>query len=289
MVRKTRTLAGVLALGAALVLPASGAEARPQEVDVSEGRFSPAEVRVDVDETVRWIVRDEEHTITSDDGLFDSGPAGPGSIYVARFRNPGRYKYYCSIHGGPGGQGMSGIVVVRGKAKSPEPEEGTTTTQPAPPPSPPPTTSPPTTVPSPPPPPPAPTPPAPPAQAAAAAPTTTTTARPATTTTLAPTTTTTVAPPETTTTTAPPPPPPPAPPPSQSFAAGPVPEVPDGEADLYRVNREASQKRLATVSHEADDRGNDALVVVGGGILVVAGLVLVVPGWRTNRPQRIRA
>src|SRR5688500_10510904 len=118
------------AAGVALVVSAAPSEARPQEVEVEQERFTPAEARVEVDETVRWVVRDDQHTITSDDGLFDSGQAGPGSIYVARFHNAGRYRYYCSIHGGPGGQGMSGVVIVREKRGEAGPAGESTTTAP---------------------------------------------------------------------------------------------------------------------------------------------------------------
>ena len=89
--------------------------------------------------------------------------------------------------------------------------------------------------------------------------------------------------PTTTTTAAPPPPPPDRP---ERFAAGPVPEVPDepGNRRLSRVGREATERRLASATRDGgDERGNDALVVVGGGLLVLAGLFLVVPGWRTRR------
>ena len=34
-----------------------------------------------------------------------------------KFDAPGEYRYYCEMHGGPGGQGMSGTIVVEAGAE----------------------------------------------------------------------------------------------------------------------------------------------------------------------------
>lgn len=300
MVGRARSGGIALAALAASVIPAAGAGARPAEVDVGGTRFAPAEIRVEVDDTVRWVVREDEHTVTSDDGLFDSGRAGPGSIYVARFHNPGRYAYFCSIHGARGGEGMSGLVVVVGDAATPA--EVTTTTQA------PTTTT--TTGPAPattgPPPPQQPSPAAPapapePEPAPQASRPTPTAARAATTTTtpaappagpdpVAPTAAPTALPLSTTAaalspltagTTS-------SASGTKRHAAGPVPETPDPPTPrLSRTQRRARQP-LATASpiarREGDERGSDTLVVTGAVFLIAAGMVLVVPGWRTRRP-----
>lgn len=76
--------------------------------------FFDAEVtRVAVGTTVEW--RNDgrnKHTVTADDGSFDSGNMEPGAEFSRTFDTPGVYRYYCIYHGSPGGIGMAGIVVV---------------------------------------------------------------------------------------------------------------------------------------------------------------------------------
>lgn len=277
----TRIWALLVAVAAVLVVPVGRSEARPQQVEVGPDSFTPAEVRVEVEETVRWVIREDQHTITSDDGLFDSGRAGPGSIFVARFHNAGRFAYYCAVHGGPGGQGMSGVVVVgdtrRAGEQSATTAPSTTTSAPrltS-------TTTPPATS------PPPPLPPAAPLAAASPAPTPATTPprpvpAPAGTATSA-TTATTVTPPETATSTAPPPAPEPSPAAAVPSTAGPAPGHSESR-DLYRIDRNARQRRLtAATGDSGDGGGGDAPVVVGGTLLALAGMALVLPGWRARR------
>gem|GEM_PF-3873845 len=38
------------------------------------------------------------HTITSDSGLFDSGPIGPGDQWSFTFIESGDHEYHCSYH-----------------------------------------------------------------------------------------------------------------------------------------------------------------------------------------------
>jgi plastocyanin len=60
--------------------------------------------------TVRWINRDGvTHTVTANDGAFDSGPKHRGGVFSHTFLEPGAYRYSCDLH-----LEMSGSVVVRG-------------------------------------------------------------------------------------------------------------------------------------------------------------------------------
>jgi plastocyanin len=63
--------------------------------------------------TVTWHNNDAvRHTVTSDTGLFDGNLPG-GADFQFTFSQPGTYPYYCKPHGGPGGKGMSGVIIVK--------------------------------------------------------------------------------------------------------------------------------------------------------------------------------
>ena len=51
------------------------------------------------------------HTVTADDGSWDSGDLQPGDEFDRTFDRAGVYTYYCRYHGSPGA-GMIGTVVV---------------------------------------------------------------------------------------------------------------------------------------------------------------------------------
>lgn len=70
--------------------------------------FSPNPVEVKVGETVTWVNDDSgRHTVTSEDGVFDSGMMGKGQAFSFTFDKAGEYLYHCSPH-----PGMEGTVVV---------------------------------------------------------------------------------------------------------------------------------------------------------------------------------
>ncbi len=52
------------------------------------------------------------HTVTADDNSFDSGNLTVGAQFTHTFTQPGRYPYYCQMHGGAGGFGMAGVIIV---------------------------------------------------------------------------------------------------------------------------------------------------------------------------------
>jgi plastocyanin len=69
--------------------------------------FSPNPVEVKVGETVTWINDDGRHTVTSKDGVFDSGMMGKGQSFSFTFDKAGEYPYFCEPH-----PSMVGTVVV---------------------------------------------------------------------------------------------------------------------------------------------------------------------------------
>lgn len=52
------------------------------------------------------------HTVSADDGSFDSGNLDPGETFTTTVDEPGRFGFFCEYHGGPGGLGMAGTLLV---------------------------------------------------------------------------------------------------------------------------------------------------------------------------------
>jgi plastocyanin len=102
---------------AALLLLAVPASAAYESVTAGPGfEFEPADVEIDVGDTVTWQQSGPfPHNVRFDDGSFEQ-PADPTSTpWTAErtFDTPGTFRYYCEQHGGPNGEGMSGTVAVR--------------------------------------------------------------------------------------------------------------------------------------------------------------------------------
>jgi plastocyanin len=117
---------GALAAGMLLVaVPDPGAAAGGgRSVTILHHQFDPRELTVNVGDEVTWIHKDGEqvHSVTADDGSFDSNPncsAGnpkecmsDHDTFKHTFGAEGRYPYFSKTWGGPGGQGASGVIVV---------------------------------------------------------------------------------------------------------------------------------------------------------------------------------
>lgn len=75
--------------------------------------FLPEVLRVAPGSTIVWRnLGRNAHTVTADDGTWTSASLTAGQTYRRTFSRPGVYPYYCAPHGGRGGQGMAGIVLV---------------------------------------------------------------------------------------------------------------------------------------------------------------------------------
>jgi plastocyanin len=99
------------------VAPAATAAAKPApsrvELAISDDAFAPKTLSVPVGATVVWSRSGTHpHTVTADDNSFDSGILRAGQGFEHTFTQPGTFAYYCDVHGGPGGVGMSGSVNV---------------------------------------------------------------------------------------------------------------------------------------------------------------------------------
>lgn len=92
--------------GTAPAEEATTGEATPEEVTSAEATvtiegfaFNPTEVRISAGGTVTWQHKDSApHTVTSDNGEFDSGSLSQGDNWSFTFEKPGTYEYHCEIH-----------------------------------------------------------------------------------------------------------------------------------------------------------------------------------------------
>jgi plastocyanin len=95
-----------------------------ETVEARDDFFDPEAVHVAIGTTIEWPNEGRNpHTVTADDGSFDSGNLAPGKEYGLSFPKAGVYRYYCRYHGKPGGLGMAGVVLV-GDATLPSPSGG---------------------------------------------------------------------------------------------------------------------------------------------------------------------
>ncbi len=112
----TLSLISIIALALVVIASAAKPNASPQDtvfVAVSEFVFTPDQSTIGVGETVQWDNVQGFHNVVADDGSFTSGlPADAPWTYSDTFTTPGTFLYYCVVHGGPGGVGMSGVITV---------------------------------------------------------------------------------------------------------------------------------------------------------------------------------
>jgi plastocyanin len=103
----------VAAVGLWLLMPASTSAQSAAPITMNDDTFNQTEVHIPAGQTVVWNNGNPKvHTVTADDGSFDSGDIPTGKQFSMEFDTPGSYPYYCNYHGGPGGDGMSGVIVV---------------------------------------------------------------------------------------------------------------------------------------------------------------------------------
>jgi plastocyanin len=79
--------------------------------------FNPHTITVTAGETVVWVFETGSHSVTADDGSFDSGvrdhntagvkPLGTKATFFHEFDTPGQYPYHCMLH-----KNKTGLVIV---------------------------------------------------------------------------------------------------------------------------------------------------------------------------------
>jgi plastocyanin len=71
--------------------------------------FSPKRLEIAAGTTVIWTNNDQlVHTVTADDGSWDSGAIEPGKTWTHTFTQPGEYSFHCTPH-----PFMKALIVVR--------------------------------------------------------------------------------------------------------------------------------------------------------------------------------
>jgi plastocyanin len=88
----------------------SGGQAGAGAVEIANFAFAPGSRSVKVGDSVKWTNQDgATHTVTADDGAFDSGNLANGKSFSFTFDQAGTFAYHCNIH-----QSMTGKVTVTG-------------------------------------------------------------------------------------------------------------------------------------------------------------------------------
>jgi len=69
------------------------------EVWIKGMAFGPSTITISAGTTITWTNKDAvTHTVTSDNGLFDSGSITGNSTYSRQFPTAGTYPYHCTPH-----------------------------------------------------------------------------------------------------------------------------------------------------------------------------------------------
>jgi len=83
------------------------------KASIGDNFFQPKQIKVKAGTKVTWTNDGQvQHTVTADDGSFDSGSVDPDSTFSTTFDAPGTYQYYCAPHGSAGLHGMAATIVV---------------------------------------------------------------------------------------------------------------------------------------------------------------------------------
>lgn len=137
MVTANRAGLAVLAGAALLIFTTLPSDAATTNVSLQNIAYVPQATTIAAGDTVTWTNNDfTGHSVTADDGSFDSSPSCPptclsnGDTFTHTFATAGSFPYHCRIHGAAGGVGMSGTIIVQAAVTSTTPTSSTTTTHP---------------------------------------------------------------------------------------------------------------------------------------------------------------
>ncbi len=106
-------LAFLILVGALVLLAPRASFAAQITITITDNQYSPKIASIAPGDTVTWVNSGATpHTVTADNGTFDSGTIQPGQSFSAIFNSVGTYAYYCKSYGAKGGIGMSGVLTV---------------------------------------------------------------------------------------------------------------------------------------------------------------------------------
>jgi plastocyanin len=79
--------------------PTAGTSGSSIAATIQNFAFHPPTASVKVRQKVAWKNADKiTHTVTADNGSFDSGDLNPGASFSSAFAKSATVKYHCSIH-----------------------------------------------------------------------------------------------------------------------------------------------------------------------------------------------
>jgi plastocyanin len=126
-----------LVIGVLVAWPLVGPARADSDTVLLKGvRFDPKTVEIQPGETVVWKYESgQQHSVRFENGpeVGCTGLLGtdcldqPGETRSRTFSNAGQFPYYCRFHGGPGGEGMSGVVRVEAATTTLPPASTSTT------------------------------------------------------------------------------------------------------------------------------------------------------------------
>jgi plastocyanin len=91
--------AALIAIATAAAIPCAPASADTIPVAVLFQAFSPTQIDALPGDTVQWSNGSERtHTVTANDGSFDSGDLPSGSTFAITTGAPGAHAFHCQIH-----------------------------------------------------------------------------------------------------------------------------------------------------------------------------------------------
>lgn len=109
------TVLAAVALPVAPVLDAQPGATVVEHVHVVDFDFSPATIEIAPGDSVEWDNHDSApHTVTAEDGSFDSGRMNEGDSFTHAFASAGTFAYRCDFH-----SDMRGTVVVKAPNAAP--------------------------------------------------------------------------------------------------------------------------------------------------------------------------
>jgi plastocyanin len=64
------------------------------------GKYDPTPATAKVGDTVKWTFDDDAspHTVTAEDGSFDSQQKSKGDTFTFKFDKAGTFAYHCTLH-----------------------------------------------------------------------------------------------------------------------------------------------------------------------------------------------